>query len=185
MTARRIVNPKMVTPPGGSWTFSVDGDTVSSPLYDDMLRKVDALLRKHGVNESAVAALANYMCPLLPEGQCTGEGSASPVIYPHDAEAEAKRYFGRPIETADVIARRLQQCTRCKAHRRDFCLHCTGYDQWVYGKFGGKRPKLPADDASGCCSCAKTMEAVIASVCYGKDEPVWEGAPDTCWRRST
>lgn len=179
---RRIVNPKLITPPGGMWVYSIGDDRIETPLYEDALRKVDALLRKYSINSSAVTELANYMCPLLPEGQCTGTGQSSPVIYPHDAEMNAMRYFGRQLETTDVITKRLEQCTRCKKHRRDFCLHCSGYDEWISHKFRGLRPKLPADDASGCCSCAKTMEAVIASVCYDPNENVWEGAPDTCWR---
>lgn len=179
---RRIVNPKMVTPPGGKWMFAVGDEIIESPLYEDMLRKVDALLRKHGIKANAVTELANFMCPMLPDGQCTGDGPSSPNIYGPEAEKNARQYFGRTVETADVIMKRMQICTKCPKHRRDFCLHCSGYDQWVYDKFRGMRPKLPTDDASGCCSCAKTMEAVIASVCFGENEPVWEGAPDTCWR---
>lgn len=181
---RRIVSPKLVTPPDGVWRFAVGDDMVESPLYEDLLRRADALLRKHGIEANAVDEVAKYMCPLLPPGQCTGEGASSPVIYARDAAEAARPYFSRDVEPADVIQARMECCTRCARHRRDFCLHCTGYDAWVYSMFRARRPKLPADDASGCCTCARTMEAVIASVHYAKDEPVWEGVPDTCWRHS-
>lgn len=180
--SRSFIATRSTVPPGGLWFFQLGDDYYESPLYEDCIAHVDEILRKHGVKMLATEALAEFMCPHMPAYFCRGAGPASPVILARDAMKAAAPYVSKPVETLDVISKRLQKCTGCLKHRRDFCLHCHGYDTWVCDQFGGRRVKLPADDASGCCSCAKTFEAVIASVVYGEDEPVWEGTPDSCWR---
>lgn len=181
--SRRFVSTRSTVPPGGVWFFSMGDDHYESPLYEDALKHVDMILKKHGSDADAVEALADYMCPHLPAYFCRGEGPSTASVTPHEAKAAAIEYFNRSVETLDVISRRMQACTTCPKHRRDFCLHCNGYDQWIYDGFGGRRVRLPADDASGCCECAKTFEAVIATAMYNPGEAVWEGAPDTCWRK--
>ena len=177
----RSVNPTTV-PPGGSWFYQIGDDRVSHPMYDFAVRRVDELLRKHGVAADPAEELARFMCPHMPEWFCVGADRHAPVITGRMAVEKATPYFGRRLVTFDVVTARMQRCQACPRHRRDFCLHCTGYDSWIYDGFDGRRPKLPVDEASGCCSCAGTFEALIASVDYDKDEPGFEGAPDTCWR---
>lgn len=180
--SRSFVSTRSVVPPGGLWFFQMGDDRYESPLYEDCVAHVADIMRKHGVKGSAIDALADFMCPHMPAYFCRGAGPVSPVIMARDAMKAAEPYFSRQLETVDVISKRLQACTKCPMHRRDFCLHCHGYDTWICDKFGNRRVKLPADDASGCCTCAKTFEAVVASVTYGHDEKPWEGIPETCWR---
>lgn len=178
----RDSNPYAV-PPGGVWFFQVGDDRVATPSYEHALRQVAAVLAKHGMDDlNPVDELAKFMCPHMPAWFCVGSDEHSPVITGRAAAEKALPFFRKPLVTSDVITRRMERCQACPKHRRDFCLHCTGYDTWIIDNFGGRRPKLPVDEASGCCSCAGTMEAVIASVDYAKDEPGFEGAPDTCWR---
>lgn len=178
----RGLNPYTV-PPGGVWFFQLGDDRVSTPIYDFAVKQVAEILRRHGKGDlDASEELARHMCPHMPEWFCTGSAEHSPVITGRAAATAAVPYFSKPLAMSPVISKRLERCQACVKHRRDFCLHCNGYDQWIYDGFKGRRPRLPADDASGCCSCAGTMEAVLASVEYGNDEPGFEGAPDTCWR---
>lgn len=179
----RNVNPYTV-PPGGAWFYQLGDDRVESPVYSIALKQVHDLLKARGVDADAAEELAKFMCPHMPEWFCVGSDVHSPVITGRMAAEKAPPYFSRPLVTFDVVTARMQACQACPRHRRDFCLHCTGYDTWIQDGFDGRRPKLPVDEASGCCSCAGTFEAVIASVDYGKDEPGFEGAPETCWRNS-
>lgn len=178
----RFVQTAYVVPPGGSWFFQLGDERVSSPVYELALRRVDELLKRHGVDTPADVALAEYMCPHMPSWFCAGDVGHSPVITVKEATAKALPYFRRRLVPVDQIVRRMEACQACPRHRRDFCLHCNGLDEWISGGFRGKRPALPADAASGCCTCAKTLEAVIASVEYGEGDSVWEGVPETCWR---
>lgn len=179
---RRFVSTRSTVPPSGFWFFSYGDDHYESPLYDDTVRHVAEILRKHGVDADPVKALADYMCPQLPAYFCVGDGPSSPVVSPRDAKDNAIAYFGKDVEPIDTVTSRMEVCLMCPKHRRDYCLHCHGYDSWIYDGFRGRRPKLRVDDASGCCTCAKTFEAVVASVAYNDGDPVWEGAPETCWR---
>lgn len=178
----RFCQTASIVPPGGSWFFQLGDEKVSSPVYELALRRVDALLKAHGVKTPADVALAEFMCPHMPKWFCEGDVGHSPVISVKDATKAALPYFGMRMVPADVITRRMEECQACPMHRRDFCLHCNGLDEWIAQGFGLKRPALPADAASGCCSCAKTLEAVIASVEYAKGDSIWEGVPETCWR---
>lgn len=179
----RFVQTAYTVPPGGVWFFQIGDDRVSHPVYDAALRQVGELLKKHGDRRSPAQALAEFMCPHMPAWFCAGSVARSPAVFPRDAAKAAAPYFSRPLVPADIVTRRMALCQDCKRHRRDFCLHCTGYDEWIREGFDHRRPALPVDEASGCCTCTGTFEMVMASVEYRKDEPVWEGAPDTCWRR--
>lgn len=182
--ARSFISTRSTVPPGGVWFFQLGDDHYESPIYEDVVKHVGQILEKHGSTEDAAEALANFMCPHLPAYFCRGEGPVSPVITPREAMDAAMPFFKRQVETSDVIMKRMEACTMCPRHRRDFCLHCHGYDQWIYDGFGGRRVRLPSDDASGCCECTKTFEAVAASAVYQPGEGVWEGAPATCWRNN-
>ena len=179
----RFAHTACAVPPGGLWFFQLGDDRIAHPVYDIALRHVDEILKKHKDTRSAAQALAEFMCPHMPAWFCVGAVKTSPMIYPKDAADAARPYFSRTLIPADIITKRMEICQDCKKHRRDFCLHCTGYDAWVREGFDHRRPALPVDEASGCCLCTGTFEMVMASVEYSKDDPVWEGAPDTCWRR--
>lgn len=180
-TPARFSNTTFV-PPGGMWFFQLEDDRVAMPVYDLAVKRVGEILARHGVRKDPAQALAEFMCPHMPAWFCAGNVGHSPVITAKDACERARPYFGRKVLPVDLISRRLETCQACPRHRRDFCLHCNGLDTWVSDGFRNARPVLPADAASGCCTCAGTLEAVIASVAYGEGEPVWEGAPETCWR---
>ena len=182
-TTARFVQTAYTVPPGGAWFFQIGDDRVAHPVYEIALKRVDELLKKHGDKRPAAQALAEFMCPHMPARYCAGAVKHSPVIHPTDAAKAVRPFFSRALIPVDIVTRRLEICQDCRKHRRDFCLHCTGYDEWVRAGFDHKRPPLPADEASGCCECTGTFEMAMASVEYDKDEPVWEGAPETCWRR--
>ena len=169
-------------PPGGQWFFQLGDDRVASPIYELALKRVADVLRSHGDDRNPAQALADFMCPHMPAWFCEGETPHSPVITVKEACERARPYFARTPLPADLVSRRLERCQMCPRHRRDFCLHCNGLDEWISAGFRGRRPALPADSASGCCTCAGTMEAVIATVEYGEGDSVWEGVPETCWR---
>lgn len=180
-----FVQTKTVVPPGGLWFFRLGGDTVSTPLYDDAISKVDDVLKRHGVTDVTPAqALADYMCPHMPMWFCSGRSVQTAVITASEARTAAEPYFHKQLVQVDDIMNRMTRCTTCPKHRKDFCLHCEGHDQWISYRFGGRRPVLPSDNASGCCMCAGTFEAVVASVKYTDDDTMWEGVPDTCWRKT-
>lgn len=179
-----FVRTKYLVPPGGTWFFDGYGEHVEDPIYDVAVRKVADLLRRNNDLTDPATALAAFMCPIMPRWFCRGDAAPKLTIYAKDARDEAMNYFHRSLVPMDETTRRLEKCMACPMHRRDFCLTCGEHDRYVYDGFGGRRVKLPGDAASGCCLCAKTFEAVVASVAYGPDEPVWEGAPDTCWRNA-
>ena len=177
-----ITASKYMSPPGGVWFFDGYGEHVELPTYDMAVRAVAGILRRNGDPRSPADAISECMCPQMPRWFCRGEVSEKATVHPMDAREEAKSYFARRVVPMDTIMRRMEICSACPKHRRDFCLTCAGHDEYILNGFGGRRPKLASDLASGCCLCAKTFEAVVASVDYGKEEPAWEGVPDTCWR---
>ena len=182
MTPARFSSTAFV-PPGGSWFFQIGEDRVSTSVYGIAVSRVADLLAKHGVKADPAQALADFMCPRMPAWFCTGSTPHSPVITVKEACEAARPYFSRRLLPVDLVTKRMEACQACPRHRRDFCLHCNGLDEWISDGFRGRRPALPADAASGCCTCAGTMEAVIASVEYEDGEPAWKDAPDTCWRK--
>lgn len=182
MSARFSISRHM-SPPGGVWFYYGYGERVEAPTYSMAVASVADILRRHGDLTDPGTALAEYMCPQMPNWVCEGEVRSKETVYPMDAREAAKEYFTRKVAPMDLVMRRMEICSSCKKHRRDFCLTCAEHDRYIYDGFGGRRPRLPGDMASGCCLCAKTFEAVVASVEYGKEEPAWEGVPDTCWRK--
>lgn len=179
--AARFTNTTFV-PPGGSWFFQIGEDQIASPVYELAVKRVGELLAQHGIDKNPEQALAEFMCPHMPEWFCAGKIGHSPVITVKEACNKALPYFSKKVLPVDMISKRLDMCQMCPKHRRDFCLHCSGIDSWVSSGFKHKRPIIPADAASGCCTCSGTLESVIASVEYNDQDSVWEGVPDTCWR---
>lgn len=182
MSARFSISQHM-SPPGGMWFYDGYGEHVEEPTYRMAVLAVAEVLRRHGDRTDPGTALAECMCPQMPAWVCKGETRAKVTVYPMDARETARAYFTRTVVPMDIIMKRMSACCACPMHRRDFCLTCAEHDRYIYDGFGGRRPRLPGDLASGCCLCAKTFEAVVASVEYGKEEPAWEGVPETCWRK--
>lgn len=176
---RNLMNP----PPGGKFFWEHDGEIIEARYWFDMEPRVLAHMRQHGMVGDPARIVAEYMCPHMPDWYCSGGVNHSNVIRVQEAKTTASPYFQKSTVAFDELSRRLQICSRCPMHQRSFCLTCTGILDWVQAGFGGRRVRVPEDKPSGVCQCAKTFESVIAAVDY-TDEGIWEGVPDTCWRRS-
>ena len=174
----------MTPPPGGKFYYDdPDGTHIEARTWLEMEPKMRAFMRERGIPGSPSRFLAQHMCPHMPDWYCSGEG-VKHVVRASEARENSAPYFARQTVTFDRISERIQKCTTCPKHSRTFCLTCTGLAEWIQTMFNGRRVRVPEDRASGVCDCCKALEAVVASVEYGKDEPIWEGAPDTCWRRT-
>lgn len=173
---------RMTPPPGGKFFFEHDGERVEARTWLEMAPKMEDLMRRHGLDGFAEDLVAEFMCPHMPSWYCAGESSRS-VTSARDAFRNATPYFPRNLVTFDRISERMRKCHECPKHERDLCLTCTGFLNRIMLSFGGRRVKVLEDQLSGVCACAKTFEAVIASVEYGDDKP-WDGVPDTCWRKT-
>lgn len=172
----------MVPPPGGKFFFEHEGERLEARYWLEMEPRVRDLMARHGLKGSPAAIVAEYMCPHMPDWYCEGLNSGAPVIRLHEARDNSEPYFRRPVVTFDEISRRLNICAKCPMHTRRFCLTCTGVLDWVQAGFSGRRPRMLEDKVSGTCICSKALEIVTTAVEYGEKEPVWEGAPKTCWR---
>jgi hypothetical protein len=173
--------------PLGGFFYELNGERVTGRHFCEMEGPVRALLRKYHRTETVEEAVANYMCPRIPEASwlCTG-GFKESKIRPAEALANSINLTsGRDVVTFDEIERRLRVCMACPMHTREFCVTCTGHIERIILMFDGRRRKVPEDAGSGICKCAKAYEAALASVAYGKDEALWEGVPNICWRKTT
>jgi len=172
--------------PGGFF-FEIDGDRAEARTLVELRPKAAAILARHGRGgESVDAAVAAFMCPRLGNDArwaCSGEFRHEKWISPRDALAKSAEFGGRPVVPFDEVERRLAACSACPKHYRGWCLTCNGHLERVLSLFGGARPRLPADSGSGVCRCTGAYEAAMVSVAYGEGDEVWEGAPETCWRR--
>lgn len=173
----------MTPPPGGFFFYELNGERVQARLWPDMEPMVRALMQKHGVVGSPAAVVSEFMCPSMPDWYCSGPNLRHVLRIPEIRE-NAGPYFHKQIVPFDVVSRRLRCCQQCPKHTRNFCLTCTGLSDWIMVSFNNRRTRVPEDQASGTCECAKTLEAVIATVDYADSDPVWDGVPDTCWRKT-
>lgn len=169
----------MCPPPTGEFFFEHGGERVSAPTWNDFFPKMQAFMRKHGLGGAPEDLAASYMCPHLPDWYCTKGGIHVPGL--KESRDRAVPYFARHVVPYDEIIRRLAVCRTCPKHSRNVCLTCTGALDWVVGRFGGRRKRLPDDTPSGTCLAAGTFESVVASVDM-RGVPAWEGTPDNCWR---
>lgn len=179
---RDLYNP----PPGGLWFYETHGEKVVAHTYGELLPKVVALMKKYGIEGYPESVIAEYMCARIPNAgaYCKGANVPAPHTGPRDAIRNSEPYCRRQVVPFDVIERRLRICSTCPKNARDWCPTCTGHLARIRFLLASKgRPDLPEDSMSGVCQCAQAYEAAIASVEYKPDEEVWEGAPDTCWRR--
>lgn len=173
-------NPNL-PPPGGEYFFERNGESFRTTSYYDAIAKVRAILRRNGDTGSAEGALAEYMCPHLPDGFCN-ENFGNRLFTLDRQRKEAEKYFRLPVVTFDEIERRLSICASCKEHSRTFCLSCLKVIPWVEQNFRGARKAIPADRYSGTCLCAGTFESVVVSV-SADCIPEWSTTPPpNCWR---
>lgn len=174
-----------MSPPPSGFEFAVGDELVSGRNAAEIMPKVRALLRKHGIAADPEMALAEYMCPRLgPMARfyCAGTFSAPDHVLPREALANCAAYASRPVVPFDTVQRRLGACSACPKHERHWCLTCSGAFNEIKRMMGGRRPLLPADRFSGVCGCARAYEAVVCSVDY-EGEAEWPGTPETCWRK--
>lgn len=168
--------------------FELNGERVEGRHFCDIENRVRAMLRKAGMTCTAEEAVAAYMCPRIQEAgwACKGMPVGSrPHILPADAlRNSVTAVAGRHVVPFDEIERRIRICLGCQKHTREYCVTCTGHLERIMAMFSGKRPRVPEDSGSGICTCAKAYESAIASVDFKNSESVWEGVPDTCWRKS-
>lgn len=173
-------------PPGGLWFFETHGERVFGRTYLEIEPKVTALMVKYGIPGDPESVLAAYMCPRIPNAgaYCKGTGIPKPHTGPQDAMRNSEPYCRRQVVSFDEIERRLRICAGCPKHSRDWCPSCTGHLTRIRNLLARKgRPDLPEDSLAGVCQCAGAYESAIASVEYGKDDEIWSGAPDSCWRK--
>ena len=175
------VQSTMSTPPGGKWFWQDPEHSFAASSLDVVVGQVGAVLRANGDRSDPEQAVLAYMAPRMPRGWATGwDGPKKPTI--SDYVRVARKYFGRRVSRVDRIKTRMDVCRRCPAMSREMCLTCSGVPAAVTKWFSGQRPPLPGDGQSGICRCASTFNMVVASVDYDEGEPVWDGAPPTCWR---
>lgn len=173
-------------PPGGMYFYETHGERVTGRTFLEIKPKVMALMEKYGIPGLAEQAVAEYMCPLIPNAgaYCRGDNVKAEHVRPHDALNNSLPYCDRQVVPFDRIERRMQICVTCPKHARDWCPTCSGHVSTMRKAFGKRRTELPEDRLSGVCQCAKAYEIAIASVEYPTDEKIWDGAPDTCWRKT-
>lgn len=176
-------NNKFATPPGGMYVYELQGQVVQDRSILMMEQKIRDLHDKCGVPLTMAPEylLAEQMCPQMPMGFCSKPVGIKRYDI-NECRENARFYYTMPMTTRDVIELRLGTCVQCPKNDRMICLTCTGLIDEVKRGFGGRREKLPQDAAVSVCLCAKTLGAVVTSVDYPADMPVWEGTPATCWR---
>lgn len=170
-------------PPGG-YFCEIRGEKVTGRTFIEIEPKVRRLMNKYGIPGLPEMLVAAYMCPRLddPGRYCRGATVPVPHTRAKDAFENSVPYTKKPVVQFDRIERREIICTKCPKHQRHWCPTCSGHPSKLAAMFAGRRPDLPVDKVTGVCECAKAYEYAVASVEYGKDEKIWEGAPETCWR---
>ena len=173
-------------PPGGLYFYETHGVKVTGRTFLEIEPKVRSLMAKFHISGTPEMEVAAYMCPRIPNpgAYCKGSTVEAPHVRPNVAIATSLPYCERQVVAFDEIERRMRVCAKCPEHARDWCPTCTGHVSRMKSAFGSRRPELPEDTVSGVCQCAKAYEIAITACEYGKDEKVWDGAPDTCWRKT-
>ena len=169
-------------PPGGWYEYACGGEAVQSKTRLGIERLARDLRLKHGlqVMGNPFTYVMEYMCPRLPSGFCT-EPSNVRQIRAEKVKAATASLFGIACVPADEAVRRMGTCISCKEHEtRGFCTGCSGLMTWIYKGFGGRRGKLPPDEATGVCRISEELVAASATV----DRPAAAGYPEGCWRRA-
>lgn len=171
------------TPPEG-YFFEAGGERISGRNYAEFEPRLRAMMARHRIPGLPESALAAFMAPHLsdPGRYIRGPSVVQADVTGPEALANSERFVRRAVAPFDRIERRVATCTGCLMHYRGWCPTCVGHVQRLRSMFGGRRPSLPCDAATGVCRCTNAYEFAVCSVEYGKDEKVWKGAPNTCWR---
>lgn len=181
----RFANPYAI-PPGGKFFCEVAGKMYEGRNLQEICSKVRPAMVRAGIRGTAEELIAAYMCPRLgPTGSwfCKGDFKDSDAVRSSEAIDNSLPYGSRRVVPFDVIEKRLAICMACQKHYRGWCLTCNGHLDRVISCFNGSRPRLPEDVGTGVCKCARAYEMAIASVEYPENERIWEGVPETCWRK--
>lgn len=180
----RFRNINMSAPP--TLFVEIGGERISGRSFMQIAPAVRAAMARHGVHGTAEQVIADYMCPRLgPSADlyCEGPVDEKDVITARESIENSLRYASLPVVTFDVIEARMVKCQSCPMHYRGWCATCNGHFAAMLSALGSSRPRLPVDATSGVCRCAKAYETMICSVDHGESK-VWEGVPDTCWRKT-
>ena len=169
-------------PPGGEWFWEDKDVFIHTATYQGAIDAIRKHFNEHGITRNPVTALAEYMCPRMPRGFCTGDFSSKeePTVAKL-LENTQEICRDRTTETIDVIQHRLDICAKCNKCARPTCISCRQIDQKIYLMLKGRRAPLPLDRTSGVCACCGAFTMALASVQFKQGESL-EGAPDTCWR---
>lgn len=175
------------TPPQGLFFYETHGRKAVGRTLAEIAPKVRALMERFSINGTPEDAVAEYMCPRVPGLPCVQPGAAKArgTVAPKEAMANSLPYCAMPPAAPETAKARIEACARCPRHERNWCPTCAGHADAAdreFAKHGRQRPRTGLDARSGVCACAKAYELAVASVEYGAGEPVWDGAPDTCWR---
>ena len=182
MSTPASIRSFMVPPPGGEY-FCMHGDErISGADWHSFRPRVVEFMRSRALKGTPEAFVAQCMCPAMPDWFCRGV-FGSRTVRMDEARKNAADFFPRRVVPFDETQRRLAACARCPKHSRTFCMTCSGALAWILKGFGGRRVKVPEDNMSGMCECARTFASVVASVDFGEERP-WEEAPAGCWRNN-
>lgn len=184
MASRPLFFVNLMDPPPEGFFFEADGERITGRRWLEFEPKLTDLMRRHRISGLPESVLAEFMAPHLsdPGRYVRGPAVLKAEVRGPEALANSATYLSRPVVPPDRIERRIAACSKCKMHFRGWCPTCSGHVQRMHQAFGGRRPSLPCDVATGVCRCTKAYEYAMCSVEYGADESVWEGAPETCWR---
>lgn len=177
----------MSAPPGGEWFWEDKDVFVHSASYQDAVDQVRRHLREKGIDKDPAEAIAEFMCPRMPRGFCAGplaEAPSQPAVQDY-VNATVSVCMGRDLEDIATVQRRMAVCASCPKCSHPVCVTCHNIDKALYSFFNGRRAELPEDAKSGVCGCTQAFVLGTATVKYEKDEPAWEGTPDSCWRKQS
>lgn len=179
--ANRFRSPNS-TPPTGCYEYECGGRYITSPSRSAISRMALDLRASQGLPSvgTGIEYVMEYMCPRLPDGFCT-RPSSIPYLKVEDVKAATAALFPLPLATTDVISERLRICVRCQDHvTRGFCMGCSGFQEWIYKGFSGRRARLSEDAGAGICPHDRAFVAAVASV---SAMPAEAGIrPAGCWR---
>lgn len=170
------------SPPDGWYEYAIGDEVARERNRFDICRRVREMHEARGlpVFGDGFTHVMEYMCPRLPDGFCNKPSNLPKPLMAAEVKERTVPLFYRPIVPSDAIERRLETCVRCPAHtRRGFCADCSGIIDWMLRGFGGRRGKVPADNASGVCYAERVMAAALASVdAQPRDDVQY---PEGCW----
>lgn len=174
----------LMDPPPEGFFFEAEGERIVGRNWLEFEPKLRNVMSRHHIPGLPESVLARFMAPHLsdPGRYIRGPRVVKAEVRGPEALENSMPFVARPVVPFDRIERRIAACSKCPKHYRGWCPTCSGHVRRMHQAFGGRRPELPCDVATGVCRCTKAYEYAMCSVEYGADEKIWEGAPETCWR---